>query len=45
VPAELHVFEHGPHGVGLAPRDATLSLWPALLANWLRGRGLLSQTH
>jgi acetyl esterase/lipase len=43
VPAELHVFEHGPHGVGLAPRDATLSLWPTLLANWLRGRGLLSR--
>jgi len=42
VPAELHVFEHGPHGVGLAPRDATLSLWPTLLANWLRGRGLLN---
>ena len=42
VPAELHVFDHGPHGVGLAPRDATLSLWPTLLANWLRGRGLLS---
>jgi acetyl esterase/lipase len=42
VPAELHVFAHGPHGVGLGARDATLSLWPALLANWLRGRGLLS---
>jgi len=41
VPAELHVFEHGPHGVGLATRDATLSVWPSLLANWLRGRGLL----
>ncbi|MGA3026229.1 MAG: alpha/beta hydrolase [Bryobacteraceae bacterium] len=45
VPAELHVFEHGPHGVGLAPRDATLSLWPALLANWLRGRGLLARAN
>ena len=41
VPAELHIFEHGPHGVGLAQRDATLSIWPTLLANWLRGRGLL----
>ena len=45
VPAELHVFEHGPHGVGLAPRDAPLSLWPALLANWLRGRGLLTRAY
>jgi acetyl esterase/lipase len=43
VPAELHVFAHGPHGVGLAPLDATLSLWPTLLANWLRGRGLLTR--
>jgi acetyl esterase/lipase len=41
VPAELHVFEEGPHGVGLAQMDATLSIWPTLLANWLRTRGLL----
>ncbi|HVT91197.1 MAG TPA: alpha/beta hydrolase [Bryobacteraceae bacterium] len=41
VPAELHVFEKGPHGVGLAATDATLSVWPSLLANWLRTRGLL----
>lgn len=41
VPAELHVFEEGPHGVGLAHMDATLSIWPTLLANWLRTRGLL----
>jgi acetyl esterase/lipase len=45
VPAELHVFEHGPHGVGLASRDATLSVWPELLANWLRGRGLLARAN
>jgi acetyl esterase/lipase len=45
VPAELHVFEHGPHGVGLAARDATLSLWQVLLANWLRGRGLLARAE
>lgn len=41
VPAELHIFQNGPHGVGLAPTDATLSAWPVLLANWLRERGLL----
>jgi acetyl esterase/lipase len=41
VPAELHIFQVGPHGVGLAPTDATLSVWPSLLANWLRDRGLL----
>jgi acetyl esterase/lipase len=42
VPAEMHIYERGPHGVGLAPTDETLSSWPARLADWLRGRGLLN---
>lgn len=41
VPAELHIYEQGAHGVGLAPTNATLSSWPGRLADWLRGRGLL----
>lgn len=41
VPAEMHIYEHGPHGVGLAPTDEALSSWPARLADWMRGRGLL----
>jgi acetyl esterase/lipase len=41
VPAEMHIYEHGPHGVGLAPTDEALSSWPARLADWVRGRGLL----
>ena len=41
VPAELHVFEKGPHGVGLANDDPALSAWSSLLANWLRGRRLI----
>ena len=41
VPAELHVFEKGPHGVGLALGNPALGEWPALLANWMRQRGLL----
>jgi len=41
VPAELHIFEKGPHGVGLANDDAALSEWSKLLANWLRVRGVL----
>jgi acetyl esterase/lipase len=36
VPAEMHVFEKGAHGVGLANDDPALSQWSALLANWLR---------
>jgi acetyl esterase/lipase len=42
VPAELHIYEHGSHGVGLAPTDPVLSTWSARLADWLRGRGLLT---
>jgi acetyl esterase/lipase len=41
VPVELHLFEKGPHGVGLANDDASLSPWSALLTTWLRGRGVL----
>ncbi len=41
VPAEMHVFEKGPHGVGLDLGDPALGQWPTLLANWLRSRGLL----
>jgi len=41
VPAEMHIYENGPHGVGLAPTDEALSSWPARLADWMRGRGLL----
>ncbi len=42
VAAEMHIFERGPHGVGLALQDPALGEWPELLANWLRGRGLLA---
>jgi len=43
VPAEMHIFENGPHGVGLDLGDPALGLWPTLLTNWLRGRGLLTK--
>lgn len=43
VPAELHIFETGAHGVGLALGDPALSAWPTLLTTWLRGRGLLGR--
>lgn len=41
VPAELHVFGHGPHGTGMGTKDPALAEWPKLLAHWLRGRGFL----
>jgi acetyl esterase/lipase len=43
VPAELHVFEPGPHGVGLALADPVLGEWGTLLRNWLRARGVVTQ--
>jgi acetyl esterase/lipase len=42
IAAEMHIFERGPHGVGLSLRDPILAKWPELLANWLRQRGLLT---
>lgn len=41
IPAEMHIFERGPHGVGLANDDPALSEWSKLLANWLRVRGVV----
>jgi acetyl esterase/lipase len=42
VPAEMHIYQRGPHGVGLAQADAVLSSWPARLADWLKGLGMIS---
>ena len=44
VPAEMHVFQRGPHGVGLAATDQTLVVWQQVLANWLRTRNW-EKTH
>jgi acetyl esterase/lipase len=43
VPAEMHIYEKGPHGVGLAPKDATLTTWKERLADWMKGRDLLKK--
>lgn len=42
VPGELHVYEKGPHGVGMRPPHAAALAWPAACATWLRGRGWLT---
>jgi acetyl esterase/lipase len=41
VPAELHIYEKGGHGYGLAPNDGVLSSWPGRCEDWLRGRGVI----
>lgn len=43
VPAELHIYEKGRHGVGLAPDDRELATWPDRMLGWMRGRGLLEK--
>jgi acetyl esterase/lipase len=43
VPAELHIYETGKHGVGLAPKDPVLSSWTARLEDWMKGRQLLAK--
>ncbi|WP_066292043.1 alpha/beta hydrolase [Arthrobacter sp. B6] len=39
VPAELHVFPHGRHGLGLAPEDPGPAQWTSLCAAWLARMG------
>jgi acetyl esterase/lipase len=41
VPAEMHIFKDGPHGVGMPMNDPALSEWPKVLTNWLRASGFL----
>jgi hypothetical protein len=42
VPAELHIFEAGPHGSGMALTDPANGVWTTLLVNWVPTRGLLT---
>ena len=41
VSAELHVYEQGQHGFGLAPFDPVLASWTDRCKDWMRIRGLL----
>lgn len=41
VPAEMHVFQTGPHGKGLAQDIPGTRMWPDLCKEWLKARGLV----
>jgi acetyl esterase/lipase len=41
VPAEAHIFAHGPHGSGLGKGDPSMGQWPGLREKWMRGQGLV----
>lgn len=42
VPAEMYLFEHGSHGMGMIDGFGTASEWPDRAREWLQHRGLLS---
>ena len=39
IPAEIHIYLHGKHGVGLATKDPVLRTWPEHLSDWLKAEG------
>lgn len=45
VPAEMHIYQFGPHGLGLAPGDPQFSQWPSQMVSWLRRNALLTDAH
>jgi acetyl esterase/lipase len=45
LPAELHLFEQGPHGFGFRALGLPVDHWPELFENWLRSRSLLTASH
>jgi dipeptidyl aminopeptidase/acylaminoacyl peptidase len=41
VPAEMHIYADGPHGMGLGLYDPVIGTWPERLADWLRVRKII----
>ena len=41
VPAEMYLFEHGSHGMGMRAGLGTASEWPKRAEEWFKARGLL----
>lgn len=42
VPAELHIYRQGPHGVGLGQAHGATGQWPAQCIAWMQGMGFLT---
>ncbi len=42
VPCEMHLFEKGRHGVGLASDIPGTKHWPGLCLDWMQVRGIIS---
>ncbi len=41
IPFELHLYEKGPHGLGLAKDERGACAWPQALETWLRSRYII----
>ena len=41
VPVEMHIYEQGRHGLGLAPENPVFSTWAGHCIDWLRVRAIL----
>ena len=41
IPAEMHIYEKGRHGLGLGSRGSAFSSWPERCEEWMEERGLL----
>jgi acetyl esterase/lipase len=40
IKANLHIFDHGGHGFGMAPKDPVLNQWPGMAVKWLESQGM-----
>ncbi len=43
VPAEMYLFEHGGHGMGMRTGQGNASLWPRRAEEWLREHKLIAR--
>ncbi len=39
IECELHVFDHGAHGLGLAEKDSDIHQWTKYCSEWLHQQG------
>jgi acetyl esterase/lipase len=40
IPVEMHIFQKGGHGYGLAPNGGTEASWPDLCIKWMKQMGI-----
>lgn len=41
IPAEMHIYEKGRHGIGLGPNEKESGTWPDRLIGWLKVREII----